>query len=162
MQLDLTTKPWYTYAEHDVIELLQQSILLTNKVAHWDTKFHDYSFIVFPAAKGYEGFLKKMFLDLNFITRAEYEYKYFRIGKALNPELDKKYRSKESVYDRLIEFCGGPDLANNLWDTWRTCRNIIFHWFPKEKNAISFEEATSCVKLIIDAIDQSFADCKIK
>lgn len=162
MQIDLSKKPWHSYAEHDLIELLNQSLLLSAKVAHWDTKFHDYSFVVFSASKAYEGFLKKIFLDLGFITRAEYEYKYFRIGKALNPELDKKYRSKESVYDRLVEYCGGPELANTLWDTWRTCRNILFHWFPNERNAVSFEEAKASIRLIIDAIDQAFAECKIK
>lgn len=145
----------------DIRDLLSQSIALSQKVAEWDQKFEDYSFVVFPAAKAYEGFLKGLFFDLGLITKKDYFGRRFRIGKALNPSLDRKYRH-HSVYDKLVNFCGGIELADKLWDTWKYSRNLLFHWFPEEKNVISFPQAQDRIELIIDSIDQAFTECKIK
>lgn len=161
MDVNLQQKPWSGYIEEDIRELLEESHLLLEAVPKWNVKFHDYSFVVFPAAKGYEGFLKKLFLDLGFITSEDYYGKRFRIGKALNPALEPYLREKESIYDKLVDFCKGKELANELWETWRQCRNLVFHWFPNEKNAISLEEAQRRVRMIIAAIDRSFVECKI-
>jgi hypothetical protein len=145
--------------ESDLRELLNESRLLL-KISE-NLNFHDYSFIVFPAAKAYEGFLKKLFLDMGFITSEDYFGKRFRIGKALNPFLEKEFR-RESVYDRLVDSCGGKGLADKLWETWKNCRNLIFHWFPNEKNAISLDEARERLGMISEAIDQATKECKIK
>lgn len=160
MGIDLKTKPWWDYLQEDVQELLDESLLLVETVKVWAVKFHDYSFVVFPAAKAYEGFLKKLFLDMNFITKEEYFGKRFRIGKALNPQLERELRH-ESVYDKLVEFCKSENLAQTLWDTWKTCRNSLFHWFPEEKTAINFEEAKASLALIIDSIDKAWGGCRI-
>ena len=160
-ELDLKKKIWYEYVDHDVIELLHESIHLLKSVARWDEKFHDYSFVVFPAAKAYEGFLKKLFFDLGFISKQEYYYKYYRIGKALNPELEKRFRQKESVYDKLVMYCGGAELADSLWATWKECRNTTFHWFPDEKTIISFDESKDSLLRIINSMDLAFRQCKI-
>lgn len=149
----------------DLRELFNQSILLIKIFANeeYDGKnFHDYSFIVFPAAKAYEGFLKTLFKDLGFISENEFYSKRFRIGKALNPSLEKELRSRESVYDKLVEYCGGKELSDKLWDTWTSGRNILFHWFPHEKNAISYTEAKVTVLKILDTMDLAFKECKIK
>ena len=53
------------------------------------------------------------------------------------------------------------DLADNLWETWRVCRNLTFHWFPDEKNAVSLDEAIDRVNMIISAIDQAFNECRV-
>jgi hypothetical protein len=160
VNLILEKKVWWEYLGDDLQELLRESLMLVEKVQHWDVEFDDYSFVVFPAAKAYEGFLKKVFLDLGFITEDDYYGKRFRIGKALNPFLDK-YLRHESVYDKLIEFCGGKDLADQMWNTWRTCRNLLFHWFPNEKNAITFTEAKERVTLVIETIDAVFKACGV-
>jgi hypothetical protein len=162
MDFKLEKRVWWNFLEEDIQELLKESVLLLDKVGQWDQTFHDYSFVVFPAAKAYEGYLKKIFLERGFITKKDYYGKRFRVGKSLNPSLDRRFRKKESVYDRIVDFCGGKDLANKLWDTWKTCRNILFHWFPDEKNAISFEEAQEKVLKVIDSMDISFKECKIK
>lgn len=158
---DLQKKQWWIYLEEDLQELLNTAILLINKVESWEVKFHDYSFVVFPAAKAYEGFLKKIFLDRGFINEDDYYGKRFRIGKALNPSLDRRLREKEGVYDKIVNFCGGKDLANKLWDTWKTSRNLLFHWFPNERKAISFEEAKERVESVIESMDAAFKECKI-
>ena len=68
MDLKLENKVWWRYIEEDLQELLVASEFLTNVVRSWGADlpsgskvFHDYSFIVFPAPKAYEGFLKKFF-----------------------------------------------------------------------------------------------------
>ncbi|MGB6838979.1 MAG: hypothetical protein WBD86_00675 [Microgenomates group bacterium] len=162
MDFSLEKKIWWGYLGKDLQELLHEAVLLVEKVNLWDEKFHDYSFVVFPAAKAYEGFLKRIFLDRGFIDSGDYYGKRFRVGKALNPSLERRLRKKESVYDRIVKFCGGRDLADKMWDTWKSCRNLLFHWFPNEKNAIDFSEAKERVSLVIETIDATFKGCKMK
>lgn len=164
---NLDKKPWWNYIEGDLQELLKESILLLRILVSMGAdlpggrrEFHDYSFVVFPAAKAYEGFLKKLFLDLGFINREDYSGKRFRIGKALNPSLEKEVR-RTGVYDKIVHYCHGKELADKLWDTWKNSRNLIFHWFPNEKNAISLVEAEQRIEMIIEAIDLSFRECRI-
>lgn len=164
----LETQPWWDYLGEDLQELLLQSQILLKLVEKWGgglpddrQEFHDYAFVVFPSAKAYEGFLKRLFLDLGLISEKQYFGKRFRVGKALNPALDKNLREKFGVYYKLVEFCQDSELADVLWETWRQCRNLLFHWFPKEKNAISFDEAREKISMILDAMDKAFKECKI-
>src|SRR3989339_1209527 len=131
MDLKLEKRIWWNYIEDDLQELLVLSEFLSNVVKSWggdlpagSKVFHDYSFVVFPSAKAYEGFLKKVFLDMGFITNEDYLGKHFRIGKSLNPYLEERFRNGESVYDRLVKFCGGKELADTLWNAWTTSRNL--------------------------------------
>ena len=142
MDVDPKEMPWWDYVHEDIRELLEQSLLLVDTAGRWEAHFtktfgrgtlkkdgfHDYSFIVFPAAKAYEGFLKKLFLDLRFINPEDYYGKHFRIGKALNPSLEKRIRIKEGVYDKIVKYCGGEELAGKMWSCWKECRNLLFHW----------------------------------
>lgn len=160
MDFRLENKFWWGYLHEDLQELLNESVMLYDIVGKWEQKFHDYSFVVFPAAKAYEGFLKKVFLDLGFITKEDFYGKRFRVGKALNPSLDKKYVS-ENVYNKIVDFCKGPKLADTMWETWRSSRNLLFHWFPEEKNAISFNEAGGKINLIVSAMDLVSREFKI-
>lgn len=169
MDFNLEKRVWWEYIEEDLQRLLESSVFLlsTSKSSGADLPggkdvFHDYSFCVFPAAKAYEGFLKKLFLDMGFIDEGAYYGKYFRIGKALNPSLEKKYRSKEGVYDKIVAHCGGKHLADTLWEAWKLGRNLVFHWFPEEKNVINFKEAERRVAMILDAMDAALKECKIK
>jgi len=163
----LQQKVWWSYLEEDLQKLFGTSMFLISTIKSWGAdlpggarEFDDYAFVVFPAAKAYEGFLKKMFLDLKFITEEDYFGKHFRIGKSLNPSLPKEIRVQE-VYGKVVKYCGGEKLANDLWETWRICRNLTFHWFPNEKNTITFEEAIERVNMIVSAIDEAFAGCKL-
>lgn len=161
MEGDLEQKIWWDYLEEDLQELLRTSVVLKERGGELGQGVHDFSFIVFPAAKAYEGFLKKLFLDMGFITEDDYFGKRFRVGKALNPALEKKFRA-ESVYDKIVNFTGDRILADQLWETWRQSRNLVFHWFPNEKHALTPLEAKERHKMIIDAIDAAYKECKIK
>lgn len=165
----LDKKPWWGYLEEDLQELLKESFLLIEIMKGMGADlpagrqvFHDYSFVVFPAAKAYEGFLKKLFWDLKFIAPDDYYGKHFRIGKALNPSLPKELRDERWVYGKIVKFCGGKGLGDKLWETWKLSRNLIFHWFPNEKNAITLSEAGDRINLVTTAIDQAFKECRIK
>ena len=160
LPIDLTKRPWWEYIGHDLQELMLQGFDLFRVSNVLDT-YHDYSFIVFPMSKAYEGFLKKIFLDMQFIDAAEYEGTRFRIGKALNPSLDPKARDEQWVYGKLSKYCGGVALPNQLWDAWRECRNLVFHWFPKDSRDITREEAGEKLHQVVAAIDAVFRECKI-
>ena len=159
--IDLRKRSWWNYIHSDIRELLYESLILIEKVRKWDEKFNDYAFVVFPAAKAYEGFLKFLFFKMNFISQEKYFSKGFRIGKALNPSLEKFLREQEGVYDKIVDHCGGEILAAELWETWKSCRNVLFHWFPEEKNMIDFSEAEDRVNRVINTMDLAFRECKI-
>jgi len=151
-------KFWWENLEKDIQELLNESFLLLNLFEEEPGKFSDFSFIVFPAAKAYEGFLKKLFLDKGFISEDDYYGKRFRIGKALNPYLEKEIRN-ESVYDKIVAHCGGTTLADLFWETWTSCRNRVFHWFPNEKKIVTLPEAGDKLEMIVKAIDEAYKAC---
>lgn len=168
LKKDLEKNIWWGYVQKDIKELLTESVLLLNTAKKWEKdndasndKFHDYSFVVFPAAKAYEGFLKTLFLDTGFITEEDYYGKRFRVGKVLNPSLDRSRYQRISVYDKIVDYCGGDELARDLWNTWREARNLLFHWFPKEKNAVNLTEAEERLKMVIASMNLAFKECKI-
>ena len=161
MDKNLEKHSWWNYIHEDLKDLIRESYILINKVENWEEKFHDYAFVVFPAAKAYEGFLKTLFHDMGLITDEDYFGKRFRIGKALNPALEKNIRQKESVYDKLVGYCQGKELPNALWECWREGRNLLFHWFPNEKNVVDFPEAKRIFRKILLTMDLAFAGCKI-
>ena len=75
-QEQLEKRPWWGYLGEDLQKLLITSEFLYGVVESWGAdlpggkkEFHDYSFVVFPAAKAYEGFLKKLFLELEIYYR---------------------------------------------------------------------------------------------
>ena len=158
---NLAEKIGWNTIDHDIQELLRESQKLINTANKWEEEFHDYAFIVFPAAKAYEGYLKHLFLKMGFHTQEDYDGKRFRIGKALNPSLEKHLRENESVYDKIVNFCNDETLADKLWEVWKNSRNMIFHWFPNEKNSISYDEAVDRVGQIIAAFDMAHKECRI-
>lgn len=159
---ELKKKGWWEYLDESQQELLEESLMLLEREEREDKiQFHDYAFVVFPAAKAYEGILKKLLLDLKLIQKRQYLSNHFRIGRALNPNLPVRYRS-DWVWGKLAESCGGESLPNFLWDTWKESRNLVFHWFPDHKNSITLPEAKMRIELIISAVDRAFEECKVR
>lgn len=158
----LKIKPWWAYLEGNQQELLEESVMLLEREEQaGEPVFHDYAFVVFPAAKAYEGFLKKMFYDLELIGKADFEGDHFRIGRSLNPSLPERFRAVDWIFEKLSQKCQGENVPELLWETWKESRNLLFHWFPKNKNTITREEAKHRLVLIIQAIDASFESCRI-
>ena len=114
---------------------------------------NDYSFLVSPIAKAYEGYLKDFFLKTRIIDRYNYESDRFRVGKTLNPSLRYK---RFSIYQKLANLNEeGEELAEKLWTAWKYGRNEIFHYFPNKIKYLSRNEAEDRIKMLLEAIISS-------
>lgn len=110
----------------------------------------DYSFCVFSFAKAYEGFLKKLFLEMGFIKPHEYYGDEIRIGRILSPSFGHE---KENIFFKICNHPkGGSDLSNTLWYAWKNSRNEVFHYFPHNFKKLDYDEAFKAITLIIDAM----------
>ena len=152
------------YIDEAMKDLLQESFDLIEvekkRLISGNLSYHDYGFVVFPAAKAYEGFLKELFLDLKLITRQQYQSDHFRIGRAMSPSLPKRYRVGW-VYGKLVEFCQGDSLPLQMWETWKRARNRVFHFFPQHQESISLQDAENLVSEITQVMDKCLLGCKI-
>ncbi len=140
------------YLSREEQELLRDGFWLWQEISHLPKSPHlsDYSFLVAPFAKAYEGFLKKFFLQLNLISQRDYYGDHFRVGRVLNPNL--RYQPY-SVY-RPLEKLGyrRQSIANLLWRAWKQGRNLVFHYFPHNLQRLSRGEAEKRIYLILKAI----------
>lgn len=146
---------WYQYLDECQKGLVDISLGLINKQEQL-SDLQDFSFIVFSMAKTYEGFLKKVFFDLELISKQTYEGRRFRIGRALNPDIRNHQRDEDWLFDDVARRFGEP-LARQLWDTWLICRNHVFHYFNDCKQALSFAEAVKRIEMMVDSM-QSVAE----
>lgn len=112
----------------------------------------DYGFLVYPAAKAYEGFLKSYFYRNGLIDALTFRNEHFRIGKALNPDLPIKYREEGWVWDDLARLYG-EDLPERLWLAWKKCRNRVFHFRPDKLRLYTLVEAQIKIELIFSTIE---------
>jgi len=141
-------------------DLAALSLMLVDREKKLQEGLHDYSFIVFPMAKAYEGFLKKVFFDLGFINNRQYRGDRFRIGRALNPNLPKRYRW-DWVWGKMVTFCGGEELPLEMWEVWKRARNRIFHYFPDHQEFISLEEASELVEEVTRIMEKTLLGCRL-
>lgn len=111
----------------------------------------DYSYLVFPFAKLYEGFLKQFLRDLEIIEDRDFFSEKFRIGKVLSPNMMRRL-GKHSVYG-VIQNTYGRALADDLWHTWKEGRNQVFHYFPNNYRALTLEQARAIVTRIIKTME---------
>lgn len=130
-------------------DYLLDDVLTLHKVLCTSDKINDYSFLVSPIAKAYEGFLKDFFLKIGLMSQAEYEGDRFRVGKTLNPSLRYK---RFSIYQRLSQLDEkGEQLAEVLWDAWKKGRNEIFHYFANNTKKLDLDGATARIHQMLTA-----------
>lgn len=141
---------WYNYLDIHQRELVDVSFTLLQK-KDLLAGLKDFSFLVFPMSKAYEGFLKKIFYDLQLINRETYQGRRFRIGRAFNPDVREYQRDEDWLYDD-VERKFGKDVARQLWNTWLECRNRVFHFFITEKQALNLEEAIAKIGMITNSM----------
>ncbi len=121
----------------------------------------DYSYLVFPFSKAYEGFLKKLFLDMKLMRPEDYYGEDIRIGKILNPHFTKEH---DSVYNRVCKGAienGENKVAERLWGTWKKGRNLVFHYFPHNFRRLSYEEAKEIIEEIIGSMTFALEKCDL-
>ncbi len=152
----LHTRSWFIHLPNAQRELLQQSFFLLEEVEQLHRTFFDYSFVVMPAAKAYEGFIKDLVYHLGLISKKRYVGKRFRVGKALNPELAHSHpNALDALYDDLVTLCGGEEIPALLWKTWKECRNEVFHYFMDQDQHITLFGAKEKLHYILEAMDKS-------
>ncbi|MGI5827695.1 MAG: hypothetical protein ACOX6V_01590 [Patescibacteria group bacterium] len=158
----LHAKEWFKKLPASQRELLQQSFYLIEDIEYKKKTFYDYSFIVMPAAKAYEGFVKDMLFRLGLISEKRYTGKRFRVGKALNPALAQSDpNSFEALYDDLENLYHSKELPELLWQTWKECRNKIFHYFIDNTQHITLHEAKERLQQILTAIEKAQSICAV-
>lgn len=149
------------YISEGQSDLLHEGLnLLRNARADTQGNFKDYSFVVFPFAKAYEGFLKQVFLDAHYITRRDYYSQYFRIGKVLSPNLVRRL-GNQSVYKKIHDR-HGAELSEKIWQTWKKGRNEVFHYFPHNLHSLTFNEAEKIVLNILQTMESAVSVMRLK
>ncbi len=144
----------WQFLSPDQRALIKDGLFLLEEVeARGLSPISDYSFLVAPFAKAYEGFLKDFFLTLEIISKKDYSSDYFRVGKVLNPNLSHRKFSVYSRLERLKKEGGG--LAKKLWQAWKNGRNEIFHYFPHNLKKLTLFGARETVEMILEAINQA-------
>lgn len=142
---------YFSSTQKDLIQEGNYLITITEEKRH---KFKDFSFLVFPYAKSYEGYLKQLFLDVGFINHLDYISNHFRIGKYLSPNLIERLGDR-SIYSQIIKYAS-EDLAEEMWEIWKTGRNEVFHYYPHNIKRLTFEEARSINENILHTMSKSF------
>lgn len=158
---DLSSFNFWLFIDDEQKEMLHQTFLLLEREEKNPTYgFIDYSYVVFPVARAYEGFLKKLFLTLGLIESSDFNSDNFRIGRSLNPNLPVRYRGQDWVYGGLGRSCSEA-LPGVLWNTWKEARNSVFHWFPGRRSFIDLKEARRLVEMVVDSMKRAFLECAI-
>ena len=97
---------------------------------------------------------------MGLIARFQYNGEFFRIGKALSPNLPKRYRSGW-VYGKLVKYCQGDYLPLRMWEVWKKVRNKTFHFFPGKWENISLEQAKYMVDEVARMMEESLLGCRV-
>jgi hypothetical protein len=133
--------------------------LIDHAVKHGENGSTDFSYLVFSFSKAYEGFLKRLFLDLDLIQEDAYYGDDIRIGRILNPGFLK---DKKNIFGKLCKpNHTGEDVAHKMWSIWRKGRNQVFHYFPHNFRRLSYDESLEIITEIIDAMSSAVASCKL-
>lgn len=156
-------KKWFLTLDSVQQEYFKQSIFLLNDAHTHNLLYYDYSYIVMPASKAYEGYVKDLLKNMGLISTSQYQGKRFRVGKALNPQLEKNPRlKKEALYDELSYYCHDQSLADQLWFTWKECRNQVFHYFQGSLSLINLQHAEKLLTQIIITVRDTHGSCLVE
>lgn len=134
--------------------ILEGEHLMNDVIRDGKYEFKDYSFLIFPFAKAYEGFLKKLFLDIKYISHLDYISDHLRLGKLMSPNLIGKLGDR-SLYKKITDN-QTKDLAERIWMAWKLGRNQVFHYFPHNLKAVTFEQAEQTIQEITATMEEAY------
>ncbi len=154
MQEDKNRKFWEYLSQPQKDLILEGEYLMNDIIKHQSYQFKDYSFLIFPYAKAYEGFLKQLLKDIKFISHLDYISDHLRLGKLMSPNLIGRLGDR-SLYKKIKEAVS-QDLAERIWQTWKLGRNQIFHYFPHNLKAVSYKEAEEIISKIIQTMEEAY------
>ena len=149
---------WHYLSKPQKDLILEGNFLLNDILKQTEYTFQDYSFVVFPFAKAFEGYLKKIFLDAKFISHLDYISDHMRLGKLMSPHIAERLGDR-SLYTQLKNHAN-DDLADIIWDTWRLGRNEIFHYFPHNLRSVSFSQAEEIIHQIMLTMQKTYISLK--
>lgn len=147
---------WSYFSETQRDLILEGDYLLNDVIREHKTKFKDYSFLVFPFAKAYEGFLKQLFLDVGFISHLDYISDHYRLGKFLSPHLMERLGDR-SLYRQIVKVAG-HSLAEEIWQMWKLGRNQIMHYYPHNIKKVTLEESERVTTAFMRTMDHAYRD----
>lgn len=152
-------EPIWEYFSATQRDLIQEGNYLMGITEDHGYRFKDYSFLVFPYAKAYEGYLKQLFLDLNFISHLDYISDHFRIGKYLSPHLTMRLGDR-SIYTQIIKY-SSEETAARIWDVWKKGRNEVFHYYPHNIKRLTFTDAKNLNEEILATMVEVYEKLKV-
>jgi hypothetical protein len=156
---DIYGEFWQYLSQNQKDLILEGQYLMNDIIKHNAYQFKDYSFLVFPFAKAYEGFLKRLFLDIGFISRLDYISDHLRLGKLMSPNLVMRL-GERSLYKKITD-TAGKELADRIWDAWKLGRNQVFHYFPHNLKSVTFEEAERIIGELIQTMEVSYEKLRL-
>lgn len=160
----LESEAWYLFLDEEMRLLVDEALYLRDREESMGETLFDYSFVVFPIAKAYEGFVKKFALEMGLLSEEGYASRRFRVGRSLNPAVAEADRDEWWIYGPLKASCGeveGQSVADIMWQAWHSGRNRLFHYFPDNKEMIGLEDASARIDLFIEAM-RAAVNCSIK
>lgn len=153
--------PLWQYLRPEERDLARDGeFLVEDSSRHADEEPTDFSYLVFPFAKLYEGFLKDVLLDLGIISEREYDSHHYRIGKALSPNLIRRLGPR-SAYGQLAKRFG-EGLTRTLWHAWKEGRNLVFHYYPHNLKALTRAQAIDLTRMIVGAMEEAVRVTEVK
>lgn len=164
MQVIDRKSPLWGYLSEEIKGLVVDGEALIDQAETQQDMISDFSYLVFPFSKAYEGFLKHFFLDLELIAEDEYYSDDIRIGRILNPHF---LRSEGNIFEKICdnektEVREGREIAEKLWAIWKRGRNLVFHYFPHNFRRLSYNEAVEIVNELVDAMETAVVGCKLE
>lgn len=137
----------------DLYTIYMQSHFLLHREKNSDYvySFDDYSFVVLPAAKSYEGVLKKILVHIGLVTEQEL---LENPGMALNSYFDPV--NNKSISSSLKDKARDRAVPHIIYSTYQECRNEILHYDSYRDNKITLDDAEFYIKRIDDAISKAY------
>lgn len=143
----------------ELIDLYEDSINIFKDYKKTEKGLYDmsdYSFLVLPIAKVYEGVLKRVLVKTKLLKEEDLlNNPIISVGGYFNPVGNNK------IFDRLKDKARDKTVPHIIYSTYQECRNNILHYDSYKDNRIKkIEDAEFYVKRIIHAIDKVYESFK--
>jgi len=149
-------KVWFSgeldkFLGEELLQLRLDTIKLIRDIDFSDVSFSDYSFILLPVAKAFEGFLKKILVNLKLIKLSDLKTDpYIAINKYFNPK-------DGLINEYLVDKKRDKTLPSNIFSVYQECRNDILHYDLHRNIAVySLDQAEFYYDRIEDAIGKCY------
>lgn len=146
------SKKFDLFAGEEILTLREDSLRLRYLATHYGTGLYDYSFVVLPMAKAYEGFLKKILVKIELVTELElFQNPDISINKYFNPI------GNNSIFNSLRDKVRDRAIPHLIYTTYQECRNQILHYDPYGNTKLAtVEDASFFLRRIEDAIVKAY------